>query len=64
MSATGMFKIAYPWATNAEEREEREYLKALETTSADDVAGNIWVSPEYGMLYALFHDRTLTICST
>lgn len=45
-----MFKIAFPWSTHAEERDEREYLKALETTSADDVAGNIWVAPEYGTL--------------
>ncbi|KAK5083445.1 hypothetical protein LTR64_002369 [Lithohypha guttulata] len=41
-----MFKIAFPWAKHAEERAEREYLKSLESTSHDDVAGNVWVSPE------------------
>lgn len=48
VSATGMFKIAFPWAQHSEEREERDYLKTLETTSEDDVAGNIWVTPEFG----------------
>lgn len=49
VSATGMFKIAFPWATHAEERAEREYLKTLETTSADDVAGNVWVTPDFAL---------------
>lgn len=43
-----MFKIAFPWAQHAEERAERDYLKTLESTSHDDVAGNIWISPEFG----------------
>jgi hypothetical protein len=50
VSATGMFKIAFPWAAHSEEKEEREYLKGLDTTSEDEVAGNVWVSPEYGTL--------------
>jgi hypothetical protein len=49
VSATGMFKIAFPWATHAEEKEERDYLKSLDATSEDEVAGNVWISPEYGM---------------
>lgn len=49
MSATGMFKIAYPWASHAEEREEREYLKSKEETSQDEVAGNVWIAPELGI---------------
>ena len=50
VSATGMFKIAFPWAAQAEEKEEREHLKGLDPTSEDEVAGNIWVAPEFGML--------------
>lgn len=45
-----MFKIAFPWAKSAEEKAEREYLKSLDFTSHDDIAGNVWVSPEYGRL--------------
>ena len=48
MSATGMFKIAFPWAAHAEEKEERDYLKSLDATSQDEVAGNVWVAPEFG----------------
>ena len=56
-SATGMFKIAFPWAQQAEEKAEREYLKSLTTTSTDEVAGNVWIeakaalelAEEYGM---------------
>ena len=43
-----MFKIAFPWATQAEEKAERDYLKSLDTTSADEVAGNIWIEPAFG----------------
>ncbi|OJI96152.1 hypothetical protein ASPVEDRAFT_35495 [Aspergillus versicolor CBS 583.65] len=45
VSATGMFKIAFPWAKLDEERSEREYLKAREGTSEDEIAGNVWISP-------------------
>jgi hypothetical protein len=45
-SATGMFKIAFPWATHAEEKQEREYLKTIDVTSSDEVAGNIWVKEQ------------------
>ena len=41
--------MAFPWATKDEEDEEREYLKGLETADSQEVAGNIWVSPEDGM---------------
>ena len=44
-----MFKIAFPWAQVAEEKAERDYLKSLESTSQDEVAGNVWIEPEYGM---------------
>jgi hypothetical protein len=43
-----MFKIAFPWAKHAEEKAEREYLKSKDSTSHDEVAGNVWISPELG----------------
>lgn len=48
VSATGMFKIAFPWAKLDEERCEREYLKSREETSEDEIAGNVWISPGFG----------------
>lgn len=50
VSATGMFKIAFPWARLDEERSERDYLKARKETSEDEIAGNIWISPTLGKL--------------
>ncbi|RMZ76336.1 hypothetical protein DV738_g5003, partial [Chaetothyriales sp. CBS 135597] len=52
ISATGMFKIAFPWAAHAEERAERAYLKTLAATSQDEVAGNIWVEPGFALALA------------
>ncbi|KAJ5246291.1 hypothetical protein N7468_001274 [Penicillium chermesinum] len=49
VSATGMFKIAFPWAKAEEERLEREYLKSREYTSLEEVAGNVWISPEFAL---------------
>ncbi|KAG2420190.1 hypothetical protein HFD88_004990 [Aspergillus terreus] len=49
VSATGMFKIAFPWAKLDEERSEREYLKSREETSEDEVAGNVWISPKLAL---------------
>ncbi|CAG7941158.1 unnamed protein product [Penicillium salamii] len=49
VSATGMFKIAFPWAKAEEERTEREYLKAREHTSEEEVAGNVWISPGFAL---------------
>ena len=36
VSATGMFKIAFPWASHSDEADERNYLKELESTSEDE----------------------------
>ncbi len=47
-----MFKIAFPWAAQAEENAERAYLKTLDTTSPDEVAGNIWIDQDHGMMTA------------
>ncbi|KAJ5488893.1 hypothetical protein N7539_003783 [Penicillium diatomitis] len=49
VSATGMFRIAFPWAKVEEERCEREYLKSREHTSHEEVAGNVWISPEFAL---------------
>jgi hypothetical protein len=48
VSATGMFKIAFPWALHSEEKAERDYLKSKEATSQNEVAGNVWISPQLG----------------
>jgi hypothetical protein len=44
-----MFKIAFPWALHAEEKAERDYLKSKDSTSQDEIAGNVWISPELGV---------------
>ncbi|KAJ5312401.1 hypothetical protein PENANT_c027G09997 [Penicillium antarcticum] len=49
VSATGMFKIAFPWAKADEEKVERDYLKAREYTSEEEVAGNVWISPTFAL---------------
>jgi hypothetical protein len=47
-----MFKIAFPWALHSEEKAEREYLKSKDSTSQDEIAGNVWISPELGEFVA------------
>lgn len=49
VSATGMFKAAFPWAKHAEENSERDYVKSLPSTAQDEVAGNVWVSELYAI---------------
>ena len=48
VSATGMFKLAFPWAQHAEEQAERDYIKNLPSSSQDEVAGNVWISESFG----------------
>ncbi|KAL9128682.1 MAG: hypothetical protein Q9217_002675 [Psora testacea] len=48
VSATGMFKAAFPWAKHAEEQSEKEYIKALSSTATDEIAGNVWISEHFG----------------
>lgn len=46
-----MFKAAFPWAKQAEEKTEKEYLKTLPSASREEVAGNIWVAESTGTNY-------------
>lgn len=48
ISATGMFKAAFPWATLAEEENERRYQKTFPSAGPDEVAGSVWIAPEEG----------------
>ncbi|MCJ1409349.1 hypothetical protein MMC19_003428 [Ptychographa xylographoides] len=49
VSATGMFKVSFPWAKTAEEQAERDYLKSLPTTSQDEMAGNVWIPESFAL---------------
>lgn len=55
ISATGMFKAAFPWASVEEELEERQYHKTLPSSGNEEVAGNVWISPEEGKLCKFFY---------
>ncbi|CAN9109911.1 unnamed protein product [Alternaria alternata] len=46
ISATGMFKAAFPWASLAEEEMERKYQKTFPSAGAEEVAGSVWIAPE------------------
>jgi hypothetical protein len=59
-----MFKIAFPWALHAEEKAERDYLKSKDTTSQDEIAGNVWISPELGVLRNVSGPRYTELTTT
>jgi hypothetical protein len=53
ISATGMYKAAFPWSTLEEETHERRHHKSLPSGKGEEVAGNVWIAPEDGMFLQL-----------
>ena len=51
VSATGMFKAAFPYAQVEDETAEKDYIKTLSGTSSEEVAGNVWIDAEQGMYF-------------
>ncbi|KAL5421212.1 hypothetical protein PMIN04_005752 [Paraphaeosphaeria minitans] len=48
ISATGMFKAAFPWSLLKEEEAERAHHKKFHSAGQEEVAGSVWLAPEEG----------------
>ena len=46
VSASGMFKTAFPWATKEQEEVERRHVQSLPGTCQDELAFSVWIDPE------------------
>lgn len=43
-----MYKAAFPFASIEEEADERAYHKKMKSAGSEEVAGNVWISPDEG----------------
>lgn len=52
VSASGMFKAAFPYSSTEEEAAEKEYIKTLPDISSEEIAGNLWIHPDQALTLA------------